>query len=209
MRLPQPPLLVISNRKIARRPLPVVARELAKAGCPWLMLREKDLNPEELAAEFDGVAAALADSPMGLSVNGSLALAARSEAIGVHLPQGRSVAEAKAILGPEKLVGQSAHSLAEVLCAAEEGADYVTVSPIFQSTSKGAFAPPLGLKELSRISAASKIPVIALGGVLAVNCGNCLEAGAVGVAVLGGVMAGASPGEACAKILTELGSRLP
>lgn len=199
--MPRPSLLVISDRKIVQRSLPLVARELAEAACPWFMLREKDLAEEALTDIFEAVVAGLQGLPMALSVNGSLALAARPEAAGVHLPQGRSVAEAREYLGPDKLVGQSAHNAVEVHRAAAEGADYVTLSPVFQSTSKGAYAPPLGLAGLAEVSAASKVPVIALGGVLAANCRGCLEAGAAGVAVLGGVMADTDPGAACARYL--------
>lgn len=201
MRLPQPSLLVISDRKVTQQSLPLTARDLAEAGCPWLMLREKDLDEEALSGLFEEVVAALQGLSMVLSVNGSLALAARPEAAGVHLPQGYSVAEARDCVGPDKLVGQSAHNAREVHRAAAAGADYVTLSPIFQSTSKGDFAPPLGLAALAEISAASKIPVIALGGVLAANCRSCRKAGAAGVAVLGAIMADPDPGTACAGIL--------
>lgn len=165
------------------------------------MLREKDLGEEALSDLFEAVVTALEGLPMALSVNGSLALAARPEAAGVHLPQGHSVAAARDFLGPDKLVGQSAHNVCEVHRAAAAGADYVTLSPVFHSTSKGAFAPPLGLAALAEVSAESIIPVIALGGLLAENCQSCLEAGAAGFAVLGAVMADPDPGAACARFL--------
>ena len=165
------------------------------------MLREKDLAEEDLRALFEEVAAALEGLPMALSVNGSLDLAGRPEAAGVHLPQGHSVAAARKLLGPDKLVGQSAHNAREVQRAAAAGADYVTLSPIFESTSKGAFAPTLGLARFAEICAESEIPVIALGGLQAENCQSCLKAGAAGIAVLGAVMADPEPGAACARLL--------
>lgn len=201
MRPPLPSLLVISDRTIAQRSLPLTARALAEAGCPWFMLREKDLGEEALAALFEEITAALEGLPMALSVNGSPALAARPEAAGVHLPQGHSVAAARDFLGPEKLVGQSAHNVREVYRAAAAGADYVTLSPVFESISKGAFAPALGLAVLAEVCAESNIPVIALGGVQAANYRSCLEAGAAGVAVLGAVMGNPDPGAACARFL--------
>jgi thiamine-phosphate pyrophosphorylase len=72
------------------------------------------------------------------------------------------------------------------------GADYVTLSPIYQSASKPGYGPPLGLGAIER-AAQIGIPVLALGGMTASNAAKAMSAGAAGVAVMGGVMAADRP----------------
>ncbi|MER3469224.1 MAG: thiamine phosphate synthase, partial [Thermoflexus sp.] len=73
-------------------------------------------------------------------------------------------AEARRRLGPGRWIGVSVHSLAEAQRAAEAGADYITLSPIFPSISKPDYGPPLGLEVLRQVATAVPLPVIALGG---------------------------------------------
>ncbi len=80
------------------------------------------------------------------------------------------------------LIGVSCHSVAEVLAASQNGADYAVFGPVFQPLSKPAGMPPLGLEELGHAAAAVKIPVLALGGITSQNAEECVAAGAAGVA---------------------------
>ena len=84
------------------------------------------------------------------------------------------------------LIGCSAHDARELEAAA--GADYATLSPIFPSASKPGYGPALGVSRFAAVVAAARLPVIALGGVDATNVASCIDAGAAGVAVMGGVM---------------------
>lgn len=188
-RLPEPPLLVITDRAMARRPLAAMAEAVFKGGCRWLMLREKDLDAaarEALAAEIIELA-----KPYGAHV--TINRDPTPGADGVHLPQGHAVGDARRLAGRGALIGVSAHSLDEARIAADAGADYVTLSPVFLSASKPGYGPALGLDGLSRIAAKLAIPIVALGGVGEDNAARCLDAGAHGVAVMGGVMAAADP----------------
>ena len=71
--------------------------------------------------------------------------------------------------------------------------DYVTLSPIFPSPSKPAYGPALGIEALAATAAQVRIPVLALGGVDATNLRACLDAGAAGAAVMGGIMGADDP----------------
>ena len=79
-------------------------------------------------------------------------------------------------------MGVSCHSLAEAGQAEAAGADYVLLGPIFETPSKMAFGPPLGLELLRAVTSRLKIPVLALGGVTAERVCACLDAGAAGIA---------------------------
>ena len=102
------------------------------------------------------------------------------------------------------LIGVSAHDLDEARRAAEQGADYITLSPIFPSASKPGYGPALGLDGLRRVAARLAIPTVALGGIDADNAAACLEAGAKGVAVMGAVMAAADPERVVAGLVEKL-----
>ncbi len=202
--LPDPPLLVITDRGQAGAPLPEIAEALFQAGVRWLMLREKDLEAaarRELRCDL--VARGV---PFGatVTVNGDLAAAQAAGAAGLHLPTGGNLDAARRALGPDALLGASAHTLEEAMAAAAAGADYVTLSPVFESASKPGYGPALGPAGLGALVARLKVPVIALGGIGAANAGACLAAGAAGVAVMGAVMAAADPAAAARRLIAAL-----
>ena len=205
MKLPRPPLLVITDRQVARRPLAEIADACFAGGCRWLSLREKDLPHDERVALLRRLIALGERHAASVSVHEDIAAARAAGAAGVHLPAGGSPAAARAVLGDAARVGLSAHDYEDIVRAETEGADYVTLSPIFDSASKPGYGPALGLDEFADLAAKSMIPVLALGGVNAKNAAACLAAGANGVAVMGAVMAAADPGAATSALIAGLG----
>jgi thiamine-phosphate pyrophosphorylase len=199
--LPTPPLLVISDRHLARTPLPDLAEAAFKAGLRWFMVREKDLDDTALDTLVGDIMARAHPYGATVTVNGNATVAARHDAGGVHLPQGHDIAEARRIVGDQVLIGVSAHDESEAREAAADGADYVTLSPVFTPTSKPGYGPALGVEELHRIAEALPIPVIALGGITGDNASACQTAG---IAILGGVMAVDNPVAAVAALLDVL-----
>lgn len=198
------PLLVITDRKAAARPLIDVVAAALDGGCRWIMVREKDLDATALSALVGEIVGLGERYGARISVNANAAVARSCGAAGVHLPAGHDVGEARAAFGPGALIGVSAHSLAEAQNAARAGADYVTISPVFASASKPGYGPALGLGGLGRIVAEVAIPALALGGVTARTAADCLRAGATGVAVMGAVMRAADPAAAVGALLAAL-----
>lgn len=203
MRLPVPPLLVISDRRQARRPLEELAEAVFAGGCHWFSLREKDLPPAERRALLGALVALGHRWGATVTVHDDIDAAAMADADGVHLPSGGSPEAARLRL-PGALIGASAHSAEEASTLLSAGADYVTVSPVFVTASKPGYGPALGLDGLARIVARATGPVIALGGVTAANAAPCLAAGAPGIAVMGEVMRAADPQAAVEAILREI-----
>ncbi|QDG52034.1 thiamine phosphate synthase [Persicimonas caeni] len=117
--------------------------------------------------------------------------------------------ERRAIIGGSAssaghIIGVSTHSLAEAKAAEQSGADFVTLSPIFETASKPGYGPALGLDELARVCKAIDIPVYALAGITPERVEACLDAGAYGVAVMGGVMRAEDVGGAVGAYLEAL-----
>lgn len=202
--LPQPPLLLITDRGQARQPLPALAAAAFAGGCRWISLREKDLPAE---ARRDLLRQLWEEAgPYGARVTVHGDLEAARLCHGVHLPGDGNVMAARALLGPQAVIGQSCHTLEDVRLAAISGADYVTLSPIFVSPSKPGYGPALGLEVLAAVQAFG-VPVIALGGIDAENTAGCLRAGAAGVAVMGGIMRADDPAAALRRLTAALDER--
>ncbi len=197
-------LLVITNRQMTRQPLPEVVEAAFAAGCRWVLVREKDLPRDELAALVAQLVDRARSYDAAVSVSTDAAVAAECGAYGVHLPRGCSVAQTRTIVGAALRIGVSAHSLDEARQAAASGADYITLSPIFLTESKPGYGPALGLAELQRIAAVVPIPVVALGGITAERAGACLKHGATGAAVMGSIMRAARPGLVVRELVAQL-----
>ncbi|MBB2963919.1 thiamine phosphate synthase [Methylobacterium sp. R2-1] len=204
MRLP--PLLVVTDRHGADRPLSETVRAAVAGGARFVWLRDRDL---ERAARRDLARDLIAIlEPVGghLVVGGDGDLAAETGAQGVHLPGSAGIdgiRTARKILGAAALIGFSAHSVAEIAAAEAAGADYATLSPIFLTASKPGYGPALGLDAL-RAAAVQRLPVFALGGIDPDNARDCRAAGAAGVAVMGGGMRGPDPRGVAARFLASL-----
>lgn len=202
--LPVPPLLVITDRTQAPD-LEATAAAAFQGGCRWIMLREKDLDTIALAAAASRIKVAAHTSRAIVMINGDLPAVLVAGADGVHLPQGRSVEDARRALGPAALIGVSAHSRDEAVAAEAAGADYVTISPVFESTGKPGYGPPLGPAGVAELVQAITIPVLALAGISPANAGACMVAGAAGIAVMGGVMGAADPEAAVRDLVAAMG----
>ena len=191
-RLPTPPLLVISDRAQARRPLVELAAASFAGGCRWFSLREKDLPAAERRALLAELVALGRRYGATVTAHDDLDAVVATGADGVHLPGGGDPKAARARL-PRGLIGVSAHSPPEAATLIEAGADYVTISPIFLTDSKPGYGPALGLDGLAAAVATLKGPVVALAGINPGNARSCIDAGAAGVAVMGEIMRATDP----------------
>jgi thiamine-phosphate pyrophosphorylase len=207
--IPQPPLLVITDASQASQSLPEIAAAAFAGGCRWLSLREKGLRPEDRLALLRRLVALGRRWDARVMVHDDVDAALVAGAAGVHLPAGGSPAAARRRLGAGALIGFSAHDAAEIARGAGEGADYVTLSPLFASASKPGYGPALGSEGFARLAADAPLPVIALGGIAdPAEIGAAVAAGAAGVAVMGAVMAAADPFGATQTILRGLAAAL-
>jgi thiamine-phosphate pyrophosphorylase len=192
MNLPDPPLLVISDRGQARRPLVEIAEAAFRGGCPWFSLREKDLPAAERRDLLRALVALGHRCGAIVTAHEDIAAVVAAGADGVHLPGGGDPAAARQLL-PQGLIGVSTHTPEEAAAQLAAGADYVTLSPIFLSASKPGYGPAAGLDTLAGAARLSPGPIIALGGINAANAASCLAAGAAGIAVMGEAMRAADP----------------
>lgn len=208
MSLPDPPLLLITDRSQALLPLHEIVRQALEAGCRWLLLREKDLDSETLAAFGKPLAKAARDAGAKFLVSADVNAAVALKADGVHLPRRRAFADAvtevRNALGPGALVGVSTHNPAEIREANELAVDYMTLSPIYPSISKAGYGSGLGAETLRQYCALATKPVIGLGGVTPERLTDALACGLTGLAVLGAVMQSVEPANEVAAMVTGM-----
>ena len=178
-----------AERGTGGRPLAEVLRDSARAGVELVVLREQ-LEGREGEALVQQVGPLRAEG-LRVVVSRRLDVARACELDGVHLAADAvGVAAARAWLGPEALIGYSAHSGSEARDAAAAGASYVTLSPIYLTASKPG-AAGRGCAWLARELREVDIPVLALGGMTPERTPRVLEVGAWGVAAVSAI--GAAP----------------
>ena len=200
MKLPEPPLLLITDRRQVRRTLVEVVAATLTSGCRWVSVREKDLPETEQMALARMLAPMVWRHGGKLSLHGTPELAQAVKADGVHLPAGSDPQAARKLLGADKLVGVSIHSVDEAEAIDPANVDYAVAGPAFETESKPGYGPEIGRKGLAEIASAARVPVLAIGGLNVMRAAEVLAAGPLGIAVMGGVMRAADP----ARVMREL-----
>jgi thiamine-phosphate pyrophosphorylase len=195
VRLPDPPLLLVTDRHQTRQPLPAVVGAALAAGCRWVSMREKDLSEGEQIALARSLLVMARRHRASLTLHGDAALAKTCGVDGVHLSAGGDPVAARNLLGPGKLIGVSLHTVTEAEALDPAIVDYAIAGPAFETASKPGYGPEIGRKGLSEIAAAAGVPVLAIGGLNATRAAEVLAAGPLGIAVMGGVMRASDPGQ--------------
>ena len=200
-------LLVTDRHQIGGRSLPAVLRDAVDGGASAIQLRERDLTTAELVSLSREIQAVTAPRSVSLLVNDRVDLVLALNLTGVHLrANSLPVTVARRLLGPDRMVGASTHSVDEVRQANKDGADYLVFGPIFDTVTKRSFGAPLGLDALADACRRSTVPVFAIGGVTSSRVRDVRRAGAHGVAVIGAVLTRDDVAAATQELLASLGS---
>lgn len=195
-----PTLYVITDRAIGRgRPLEDLVAAAVLGGATAIQFRDKTQPARAMLEAGRRLMEITRPAGVSLIVNDRVDVALALDADGVHVGgDDIPVAEARRILGPRKIVGASAATVAEARQAEADGADYVGVGSIFPTASKPDAGEAIGTAALGPIKAAVAIPVVAIGGIDHSNAGDAIRAGADGIAVISAVM-GADDAEEAAR----------
>jgi len=176
---------VIDSTYVAAPEMPRLCSELTRSGVGLVQLRAKGLVAGEMLGVARDLRRVCAASGALLIVNDRLDVALASGAHGVHLGQSDvPAAEARRLMGGDALIGVSTHDPDEAEQAARARADYVSFGPVFATRTKPDAESPRGLEALSIVCAASRLPVVAIGGITTENLGAVLKAGASAAAVI-------------------------
>lgn len=174
------------------------AEAVLAGGCRWIQLRMKDASPEEIAGTGRRLAAMCRCYSATFVVDDHVELVEAIGADGVHLGKNdMPVAEARRILGPDKIIGATANTLDDMFRAVEAGADYIGLGPFRFTTTKEKLSPVLGTDGYRRIMDGfrrhSSLPVVAIGGITAADLDDIMATGVTGVAVSGALLTADEP----------------
>jgi len=160
-----------------------------KGGVTLVQLREKGLGAEQFLQEARQIQQLCRRFGVPLIINDSIEVALAVDADGVHLGQDdANAAQARQLLGKDKIIGISAHNVQEALQAVQDGADYLGSGAVFGSGTKTNVST-LPMQTLREICSAVPIPVVAIGGITEQNLQQLSGSGIAGAAVVSAIFA--------------------
>jgi thiamine-phosphate pyrophosphorylase len=175
---------VTDRARLDGRTLAECVESCLRGGATMVQLREKALDAEAFLEEALVLKALCSGYGVPFLVNDDVGIALRSGADGAHIGQGdMPVTEARRLLGPDKILGVSAQTVAQARQAERDGADYLGVGAVFPTGSKQD-ADSVTLETLRGICGAVSIPVVAIGGINRHNIHKLQGSGIRGVAVI-------------------------
>ncbi len=190
-------LYLVTDRYFSKNRSTVeIVEKSVQGGVSVVQLREKDLCTRDFYEEGHQIKDFLKRSGIPLIINDRIDIALALDADGVHLGQkDMPLAQARKILGPDRIIGLSVECLADINREAETYADYLALSPVFHTATKTDISAPWGLEGIRKARAATAMPLIAIGSIKLSNAGSVIEAGADCIAVVTAIVSAEDPEE--------------
>lgn len=180
--------LVTDRDLLGERDLPQSIELGIQGGVTLVQLREKSVSTREFLELALSVKEITSHYRIPLIINDRLDIALAVDADGLHVGQDDfPMLIARELLGPDKIIGVSASTLAEALLAQQQGADYLGVGAVFSTPTK-TDGPRASLQELELIKKSVTIPVVAIGGINETNLQQVMATGIDGVSVVSAIL---------------------
>jgi thiamine-phosphate diphosphorylase len=180
-----PKLYAITDRQWSNYAHEEIVRMLLNGGASFIQLRDKEASARELLDQAMACLKLTRKAGATLIINDRVDVALTAGADGVHLGQDDlSVAEAREILGVDRIIGVSTHSIAQFRAALETSADYIAVGPVYPTMTKENSAAVVGLKLVREARKLTDRPLVAIGGINHRRAPKVIAAGADCVAVI-------------------------
>lgn len=206
MATPDFDLYLVTDRTQTRgRDLLWVLKRALEGGIRAVQLREKDLNGKDLFQLADKTRELCDRYQAQLFINDRIDVALAVDAAGVQLGKASiPIEHSRLLLGPQKLIGYSAHSLEESRFAQQSGADFLLFGPVYFTSSKAPYGAPQGLEALKKIVEKVALPVYAIGGIKTGNIIDVRRTSAKGVALISAIIGANDPKGAAASMVELL-----
>lgn len=196
-------LVVITDERDDEDDVRLKTEKACEAGCPFVQLRMRRLEGRPLADLAVALRQITREHAARLLINDRVDIAMAIGADGVHLPaSGMAPWRARRLIGDERVLGRSVHSIDEIRALRDAPIDYLQFGPVFATPSKAAYGPPQGLERLrAAVVAAEGRPVFAVGGITVESLEAIRRTGSAGAAVIGAVMGSEDPAGAVRALL--------
>jgi thiamine-phosphate pyrophosphorylase len=167
-------------------------RQLVEAGATLIQLREKHNPPKTFYPDAKAAIEFAHQNNAKIIVNDRVDIALALDADGVHLGQDDlPPAEARKLLGPDRVIGFSTHSIEQAKAALRRPIDYIAVGPVFGTNTKEKPDPTVGLDVVRQIREliGGDLPLVAIGGIDHTTIASVIASGATSAAVIGSLFA--------------------
>jgi len=184
-------LYLITDRTLftAQCPMYLAFETALEAGVKAVQLREKDLSTKALLDMAYWMRELTNEFGAHLFINDRVDVALSVDADGVHLGrQSIPVQAVRKIAGNTLTIGVSTHTIGEVMEAEKDGADFITLGPVYKTPSKAKYGKPAGLETLKKAKSRTTLPIFAIGGIKPGNVREVKEAGADGIAFISSIL---------------------
>jgi thiamine-phosphate pyrophosphorylase len=169
---------LVTDSKLSRKGTLSDVENAVAAGCRIIQYREKNMSTRDMIHEAAQIKELCGNEAIFL-VNDRVDVALAIDADGVHIGQDdMPIGVARKLLGPEKIIGLTVHDLSEALEAQRNGADYVGLSPIFDTSTKKDAGKGIGPERIREVKDSLNIPIVAIGGINKENCVSVVRGGA-------------------------------
>ena len=199
-------LYLVTDRALSLgRPIEEVVEAAVLGGVTCVQLREKECPAGEFIELALRIKPLLRSASVPLIINDRLDVALAAGADGVHLGQSDIPLDlAREISGDRLIIGISAGSVEEAVKAESGGADYIGISPVYNTPTKTDTGQPQGLEGVRKMRKAVGIPIVGIGGLNAGNAAEVIRSGADGIAVVSAIVSAPDPGEAARALLRQI-----
>lgn len=202
-------LYVITSSNLAKKPMLETLHEVIQGGADTVQLREKTMSDREflsLAREFKKITS---QSKTLFIINDRIEIAKEVDADGLHIGQTDiNACTARKVIGYNKILGVSTHTITQARAAQQAGADYISVGPIFYTATKD-YEPPVGLDYLKQVRREITIPFVAIGAINLGNLNEVLKAGKPCVAICSAIISSDNIIQATRSFKTQLTAHVP
>ncbi|RMG53284.1 MAG: thiamine phosphate synthase [Acidobacteria bacterium] len=184
-----PRVYAITDRELSGLSHAEQVRRLAAGGIRLVQLRDKTAPPRQFYEEAQHAVRVAHQLGVTLLINDRVDIALAVAADGVHVGQDDLPPDkARAILGPEKIVGLSTHNVQQAREANHYPVDYVAIGPVFPTSTKPDHEPVVGLELVRQVRQVVTKPLVAIGGITLESAPDVIRAGADAVAVISGLL---------------------
>ncbi|HIE44058.1 MAG TPA: thiamine phosphate synthase [Candidatus Omnitrophica bacterium] len=178
-------LYIITDEEIAGKSHQRIAIEAVKGGADTIQLRDKKNSTRKILQEAHQMRRIIPEDKVLFIINDRADITVACDGDGVHLGKDDlPVQQVREIIGESKLIGVSCDNVEEAEKAEEAGADYISLGPIFYTTTKEGLPPPVGTEIITEAKKRISIPLVAIGGIDEDNMEDVLKAGADSIALI-------------------------
>lgn len=203
-------MLQFITKESDRFSLPELVQMAIEGGCRWVQLRMKDVADSEVRAAAEEIIPLCSETDTFLVIDDRVDVVNELKVSGVHLgPDDMAPGEARELLGPHAVIGETCHSAAEILSYRGIDIDYFGLGPFRHTNTKKNLAPTLGLEGYRQIvsevrAAGIETPIVAIGGITLDDVDALMDTGVNGIAVCGAIADAHDPVEATAQFIEKL-----